>query len=1173
MPPKICGEPYAILFPQAVLHTSVISTSLVPRGMLRAGGCSGTSAGHGVFLTARSCHSGGAKEAGPLQESAYPNKDALSKALDVYLDAMRGFVVRRLRRIPGRRVDDAITEALNDRRREEFTRSLGRGESIEGSIEIRDLPHLVSKHWRDAFGPSLDFDSMARNRIWLTVEARNRAAHRGEGDIDIDYVQTRLYDAAMLLDLIKASDAAGEVRTIRDEIVAAAPPTRRALRSAPAGNGNGIRTRVVSRLKPWRDAAPPNGDVTDGTFRQAEFAADLQSVFDGRAADEYGNPVSFLARTHITPGMRKLLATALSRFAGEGGDPVIQTRTGFGGGKTHSLIALYHLATQTPALTADNEEIRGLVEEVGLDPSERVAQVAVLDCTHLTPTDEAVTAEGAPLNTLWGVMADQLGAYDTVARSAREGSAPGGAQLDALLEQAGPCVILIDELVAYVRNRGVDLDSICTFVQNLTHAVRRSPRAVLVVTLPESDAEAGGERGAEALRRLDAILGRIQASWEPLEVHEAFEVVRRRLFGDDVDTVARDETCEAFSRMYARAPRDYPMGVVEQRYVARMKDCYPLHPEIFDRLYEDWSSITRFQRTRGVLRMMANAISRLYRDGDASPLIMPGDLPFSDPALSSEFADLLDGRWEPVFSEADSEGSRTDLLDAANQRFGDVGGAARRIARTILLGSAPAGAVRGIDERSIRLGVVQPGHGVAGYQEALRQMSGGLYYLYESGGRYWFHAEENLNKVAADRAVGFGAAELDARIAEELREAARRTGVIVCPSSSADVPDDGSVRLVVLPPSQALPSRSSENNDAEDAVLEMLTSRGDARRTHRNTLVFLAARNDDVRTVRTAVRQHIAWASIVDGARRVQDLEGERAAQARASLQRSRAEVAAALVRAWSWALTPSQPDPRTGEYRLAEYQTAASGEIVQDALKRLAAEEALVHAIAPSQLANLLRQYIWDSTGERRDHIGVSALRDTLTANVYLPRIANAEVLVRCIREGVTAGDFGFATGHDPQSAGGAGYAGLRFRQSLVGVPGDAIFDGLLVEHEMAELAKGEAEEADRDAEDDGGEQAAASGSGGPGTTDAASSGGTAVQRPTHLVATAVMSEDISVASVDQLRKEIIRNLREDDADIEVEITIRAEKRVGFSEHTERALNANAHHLGVHVDFKGGSA
>ena len=126
--------------------------------------------------------------------------------------------------------------------------------------------------------------------------------------------------------------------------------------------------------------------------------------------------------------------------------------------------------------------------------------------------------------------------------------------------------------------------------------------------------------------------------------------------------------------------------------------------------------------------MMANCVSRLYRDNDLSPLIMPGDLPFRDSSLSNEFANLLDGHWEPVFSEADADNSRADRIDAANRRYSDVGGAARRIARTVLLGSAPGGAIRGIEARSVRLGVVRPGHGVSAYNEALARMTGELHY-------------------------------------------------------------------------------------------------------------------------------------------------------------------------------------------------------------------------------------------------------------------------------------------------------------------------------------------------------------------------------------------------------------------------------------------------------------
>ena len=177
-------------------------------------------------------------------------------------------------------------------------------------------------------------------------------------------------------------------------------------------------------------------------------------------------------------------------------------------------------------------------------------------------------------------MAYQLGgqdAYEIIGGAARGGTAPGGGQLDQLLDHVGPCVILMDELVAYVRNAGDAKDNIYTFVHNFTQSVKRSRNAALVVTLPESAVEAGAEGGAEAFSRLEAILRRIDAKREPLEVHEAFEVVRRRLFGRVTDEAARDRVCEAFSRMYANSRRDYPQDVSEPRYLERMKACLP-HP-------------------------------------------------------------------------------------------------------------------------------------------------------------------------------------------------------------------------------------------------------------------------------------------------------------------------------------------------------------------------------------------------------------------------------------------------------------------------------------------------------------------------------------------------------------------------------------------------------------------
>ena len=170
------------------------------------------------------------------------------------------------------------------------------------------------------------------------------------------------------------------------------------------------------------------------------------------AADttQYGNPVSFYNHTYITPGIRTLLINTLKRLAGKGGDPVIQTKTGFGGGKTHSLIALYHMVRNADALlnfqtgsdSRVSSEIRAIMEEAGYrEDSSDLGQVAVLDGTYLAPSDYAEIPEtGDPLNTLWGVMAYQLGgqdAYDIIGEAARRGTAPGGRQLDALFSHVG----------------------------------------------------------------------------------------------------------------------------------------------------------------------------------------------------------------------------------------------------------------------------------------------------------------------------------------------------------------------------------------------------------------------------------------------------------------------------------------------------------------------------------------------------------------------------------------------------------------------------------------------------------------------------------------------------------------------------------------------------------------
>ena len=300
-------------------------------------------------------------------------------------------------------------------------------------------------------------------------------------------------------------------------------------------------------LRPWREIAVPHEDVLKGTFQQAEFAADLSRVHAGTASGEYQNPALFFQRTFITEGMRLLLNSVVKRLAGKGGDPVIQLQTAFGGGKTHTMLAVYHLA-KGEAPVGDLHGVGEILSAAQVVELPR-ARVAVLDGNKSAP-NQPVKRDGQVVRTLWGDLAWQLGGaegYALVADADSSGTSPGKSVLETLLSQCAPCVILVDELVAYVRQfeegktlTGGTFDSNLSFVQALTEALKAVPTAVLLASLPESDKEAGSQRGVKALEALAHYFGRVHALWKPVATEEAFEIVRRRLFASINDTLAME---------------------------------------------------------------------------------------------------------------------------------------------------------------------------------------------------------------------------------------------------------------------------------------------------------------------------------------------------------------------------------------------------------------------------------------------------------------------------------------------------------------------------------------------------------------------------------------------------------------------------------------------------------
>ena len=221
------------------------------------------------------------------------------------------------------------------------------------------------------------------------------------------------------------------------------------------------------------------------------------------------------------------------------------------------------------------------------------------------------------------------------------------------MREAGPCVILMDELVAYYRQfnaaeklSGGTYESNLSFAQALTEAVKGAPQAMLLVSLPASEREAGGDFGYKALMDLQHTFGRVNAIWRPVSAEEGFAIVKRRLFDKIEDVAAVDETCKTFVDYYHEKRDSLPPDVQDGSFPERMRQCYPIHPEVFMRLYEDWSTLENFQKTRGALQYMAIVINRLWGSGTDEPLILPSSIPLCDTAVANKSTQFLPSGWE-----------------------------------------------------------------------------------------------------------------------------------------------------------------------------------------------------------------------------------------------------------------------------------------------------------------------------------------------------------------------------------------------------------------------------------------------------------------------------------------------------------------------------------------------
>lgn len=923
--------------------------------------------------------------------------------------------------------------------------SRAEGSSQLDNLDLYALLKTLLDEWRDVFDEAFARNDKFRVRNFISTcfEARNTISHLAIPLTDSEAM--RFLDAMVALseklkapqkEVLALKELWSEQR--RDGIVPGEPtaPSKAEL-AGTLSLGLDEPDRLTGALRPWTEVAFPHPDVLANRYKQSEFAADLAAVDMGHASGDYANPEDFFRITFLTEGLKRVLRSALERLAGKGGDPVLGLQTNFGGGKTHTMLALYHLARATDVSRL--EGIAELANDMGLSLGGwKPAKTAVFVGTAKGVDSDLILSGGPKVRTLWGYLAWKL-AGDSGLALVREaeaaGTNPASELIVEVLKLAGPSVILLDEVVAFARQLPDQrFEAFLSFIQSLTEAAKMVPDALVVGSLPESDIEAGGDKGVQALHRLEKVFGRIGSPWLAANGDETYEIVRRRLFQQlDADgEKARDETVKAFHTLYRNNPSEFPPYAKEARYGELLRISYPIHPELFDRLSRDWSTLPNFQRTRGVLRLMADVVSVLWQQRTRDPLILPARVPLADQRIKAGVIYPLNPAFTAVLdSEVDGDGSLPARMESLTTRRIAQARAATRAARAVFLSSAPTVGQpnAGVNLQSIRLAAAEPQDQLAIFGEALNELHEKATYLYADAGRYWFSTQPTLNRLADERARALEPHKVDEEIVRVLQAEQRGnfSRLYAAPDDPTAIDEATALALVVLGPA-ATHGKGLKASAAIDAATETLMRCRSSQRRYRNTLVFAAADDAALSTAREVVRKALGWASInsdtiVRGqltTSQVKDVE-DRA--------KSTKEAAESAIRtAWTHLLYASKDetvlDGKPFDIEQTTLLARDRSSIASSAYDKLSprGDSIVKETLGPKILLSKLAP-LWP---ENQPHLKIADVREWFSAYVYLPKLRDPAVLEGAFAEGISSADpqFGYAEGVDDNGR----YIGLMY-------------------------------------------------------------------------------------------------------------------------------------------------
>jgi len=756
-------------------------------------------------------------------------------------------------------------------------------------------------------------------------------------------------------------------------------------------------------LKPWYKVVTPREDLREARPLDAsEFAVHLDQVRDGRAPAVYRNPAEFFERTHLTRTLAELGTQVIRRLSGEKTETsaVFNLATQFGGGKTHALTLLYHLAKNGPK-SHGWAGVRGMLEPAHV-PAVPEAAVAVFVGTEFDSITGRGGSDGTPLRkTPWGEIAWQLGGeagFAAVAEHDRQFIEPKGDVIQAFLPKDKPALILMDEIINYTstyRQRGYHR-ALYNFIQSLSEQARGSDRVVLLVSIPASEMLYNSEDEADE-QWFKKMLDRVGKPVMMAAEAETAEIIRRRLFEwqglteDARRTIA--EYADWIVEHKQQVPNWFPIDNPREAFAAT----YPFHPCVLSVFERKWQTLPRFQRTRGILRLLALWVSRAYQDGfqgaHKDPLIGLGTAPLDDSMFrSAMFEQLGENKLEGAVTTdiCGKKESHAVRLDAEAVESIKKARLHRKVASTIFFESNGGQARAEATAPEVRLAVAEPSLDVGNVETVLDALVSSCYFLSADRNRYRFGLTANLNKLLADKRASIQGPRIQERVRAEVQEVFKQgwpLDRIYFPVKSSQIPNRPALALVVVPP---------EQEDAEEArtlqfVDSMTKQCGTSDRTFKSALIWCVP--DSGKTLYEEARKLLAWEDVQDEASDLKLDETQRR-QLSENLGKSRRDLREAVWRTYKTVMLLGK-DNAIRSVDLGLVHSSAADSLVGFVVNRLKQDGDISEGISPKFLVRN-----WSGA---HTEWSTKAVKDAVFASPLFPRLLSGDLIRDTIARGVS--------------------------------------------------------------------------------------------------------------------------------------------------------------------------